>query len=54
MVVDVTQGDLSGEEPVFTRRRAEEPGGRTGVRALVVVRKPGNAGGAKERRKVEA
>jgi hypothetical protein len=27
---------------------------RVGVRALIVARKPGNAGGAKERRKVNA
>jgi hypothetical protein len=40
--------------PVFMRTCAEEPRRGTGVRAFVVASKPGNAGGAKERRKVEA
>ena len=50
---DKTQGDLGAAKagvhvPVRIRRA-----GRPGVRAPIVARKPGNAGGAKGCRKVE-
>jgi hypothetical protein len=40
--------------PVFMREAPKSRDAETGVTALVVAVKPGNAGGAKERRKVEA
>jgi hypothetical protein len=49
----MNQGDLSGVRRCscwLTSRRAA----RSGVRAAIVVMKPGNSGGAKGRRKVDA
>ena len=45
------QGDLHSEQPGRVAMTSKVR--RAGVRASVVARKPGNAGGAKGRRKME-
>ena len=53
----VKQGDLNGQDGVHVPDSPWEPTGkksrRSGVRASIVVMKPGNSGGAKGRRKVD-
>ena len=46
--------DLCGTKAAFIIPLGCEEPERTGVRALIVAKKPGNAGGAKECRKVDA
>ena len=49
----VKQGDLCGNKAGVHALRSRR-GVRTGVRASIVARKPGNSGGAKGRRKVDS
>ncbi len=49
---DVKQGSLPGYRTAFSVVRTPRAG-RAEVRAFIVARKPGNAGGAKERRKMD-
>ena len=49
---DKTQGDLGGIKAGVHANRSRRAG-RPGVRAPIVAKKPGNAGGAKGCRKVE-
>jgi hypothetical protein len=52
-VLRVNCGDLYGHRVGVHAPVAEEPRS-TGVRAPILAKKPGNSGGAKERRKVDA
>jgi hypothetical protein len=47
------QGDLNGNKVVFIVPDKDTKSRRSGVRAFIVAMKPGNAGGAKGRRKMD-